>query len=63
MNNNDKYIPLPSKSEEEIAELTHNEVCQQINKEQNGPSGPNVDKQYEWPTDKDDDIYHAEEVH
>lgn len=28
-----------------------------------GPSGPNVNKQYDWPEDIDHDCYHEEEVH
>jgi|14BtaG_2_1085337.scaffolds.fasta_scaffold53017_3 hypothetical protein len=38
-----------------------------LNKEESkgshGPSGPNVDKQYAWPDDVEDDCYHMEEVH
>lgn len=32
-------------------------------KESFGPSGPNVDKQYDWPEDSDHECYHQEEVH
>ena len=32
-------------------------------KESHGPSGPNVDKQYAWPDDVEDDCYHMEEIH
>ena len=28
-----------------------------------GPDGPKVRSQYDWPDDPDDDIYHMQEIH
>tara|TARA_R100001460_G_scaffold6946_3_gene17914 strand:- start:6194 stop:6478 length:285 start_codon:yes stop_codon:yes gene_type:complete len=46
-------------AEDRLSEIHQEESTQ----ESQGPSGPNVDKQYSWPDDVEDDCYHMEEVH
>ena len=38
-------------------------INKEESKESHGPSGLNVDKQYVWPDDVEDDCYHMEEIH
>jgi hypothetical protein len=46
-------------AEERLSEIHQEES----NQESQGPSGPNVDKQYSWPDDVEDECYHMEEIH
>lgn len=56
-------VGLDKSSESKLRENLEADLTKSLRRNLQGPDGPQVRSQYDWPDDPDDDVYHMQEIH